>query len=334
MPLDDLRRVLGLHVAIEFAADRGIRAEAAADKDVIAVDRIALFRHGDARADQADVADIVLRAGMMAAGEMDVDRRVERARAPRTTSRSRRHAPWCRGGEAAAGRCRCRRRARRGSRVALRRKPERLDRGFGERDIGIRHAGDQQVLPDGQADIAVAEIARDLRKPAHLLPVIACRPEARRRSSSAPPASARCTPICAQRSKAGRGATASAGTRVSLRPSFSSTAARNFSKPQASSTYFSRALLRLVRSPCSMKTRTMASATFVASFGLHDDAGVAREVAMAGDAAEREPEPDARLDAEALAHRRPPGSRCRWCLPAPGCVPAPSKATLNLRGRP
>ena len=51
-----------------------------------------------------------------------------------------------------------------------------------------------------------------------------------------------------------------------------------------------------------MKTRTIASATFVASFGLHDDAGVAREIAVAGDAAEREAEPDARLDAETVHH--------------------------------
>ena len=92
------------------------------------------------------------------------------------------------------------------------------------------------------------------------------------------------------------------GTRASLRPSFSSTSARNFSMPMLSSTYFSRALLRLVRSPWSMKTRTIASATLVASARLHDHAGVAREILVAGDAAEHEPKPDARLDAEAVLH--------------------------------
>ena len=35
---------------------------------------------------------------------------------------------------------------------------------------------------------------------------------------------------------------------------------------------------------------------------LDDDAGVAGEIAVAGDAAEREAEPDARLDAEAVLH--------------------------------
>ncbi len=51
-----------------------------------------------------------------------------------------------------------------------------------------------------------------------------------------------------------------------------------------------------------MNTRTIASATLVASAGLHDHAGVAREILVAGDAAERQPEPDAGLDAEAVLH--------------------------------
>ena len=46
--------------------------------------------------------------------------------------------------------------------------PERLDRGLRQRDLLVRHAGDQQVLPDREADIAVAEIARDLGEAAHL----------------------------------------------------------------------------------------------------------------------------------------------------------------------
>ena len=149
------------------------------------------------------------------------------------------------------------------------------------------------------------------------------------------PASARCTPIWASAVEGRARLRARPPARGSAaRPSFSSTAARNLSKPQASSTYFSRALLRSVRSPCSMKTRTMASATAVASLRLDDHAGVAGEILVAGDAAEREPEPDARARRRSRPSPRPPGSRCRWCLPAPRCVPAPSKATLNLRGRP
>ena len=77
-----------------------------------------------------------------------------------------------------------------------------------------------------------------------------------------------CTPIWAARSKAGRGSSASPGTRSSLRPSFSSTSASTFSSPRRSMTYLSRALVRSVRSPWSMNTRTMASATLVASAGF------------------------------------------------------------------
>ena len=50
-----------------------------------------------------------------------------------------------------------------------------------------------------------------------------------------------------------------------------------------------------------MKTRTIASATRLAS-RAQDHAGVAGEILVAGDAAEREAEPDAGLDAEAVPH--------------------------------
>ena len=41
--LDDARRVFGHNVAIEFAAERGVRTEAAADQNVIALDGIVVF---------------------------------------------------------------------------------------------------------------------------------------------------------------------------------------------------------------------------------------------------------------------------------------------------
>ncbi len=73
---DDARRVLRLHVAINLAAERRVRAEAAADIDVIAFDLLLAIL--DLAGKQPDVADVVLRTGMMAAGKMDVDRSVER----------------------------------------------------------------------------------------------------------------------------------------------------------------------------------------------------------------------------------------------------------------
>ena len=45
---------------------------------MIALDRIGILADLDLAGEQADLADEMLRAGMMAAGEMDIDRRVER----------------------------------------------------------------------------------------------------------------------------------------------------------------------------------------------------------------------------------------------------------------
>src|SRR3984893_49619 len=74
--LDGRRRVLRLYIAVDFAAERGVRAKGAADMNVIALDRVALVQF-HLRRDQADLADEVLGAGVMAAGEMDVDRLIE-----------------------------------------------------------------------------------------------------------------------------------------------------------------------------------------------------------------------------------------------------------------
>ena len=90
-------------------------------------------------------------------------------------------------------------------RARLGREAERLDRGLGERDLVVRHAGDQQVLPDGEADIAVAEIAaRSSRARASASPVILPTGSTTPIQFS-PSCFCACTPICAARSNAGRG---------------------------------------------------------------------------------------------------------------------------------
>src|SRR5215471_7564711 len=76
--LDDARRVFGDNVAIEFAAERGVWAEAAADENVIPLDRIVVFVRLDLAGEQSDLRHKMLRAGMVAAGQMNIDRRVER----------------------------------------------------------------------------------------------------------------------------------------------------------------------------------------------------------------------------------------------------------------
>src|SRR5437016_13073546 len=65
--LDGARRILGLHVLVDLAAESRVRPEAAADQHVIAVDRVALLIDRNARRDQPDVADVMLRAGVMTA---------------------------------------------------------------------------------------------------------------------------------------------------------------------------------------------------------------------------------------------------------------------------
>ena len=166
-PLDRPRRVLGLDVAIDLAADRGLRAEAAADLDVIALDRVAVLGGLHLAGQQPDIADVMLRAGIRAAGEMDVDRAVERTRVSHQRAivlgvalgiGQREPAAGIAGAgdEPGADRIRLGRRDR-----APRSPPRRLR-------LVRRHAGDQQVLPDREADVAVAEFARDLGDPAHL----------------------------------------------------------------------------------------------------------------------------------------------------------------------
>ena len=211
---------------------------------------------------------------------------------------------------------------------------ERLDGGLGDaRACRVGHAGDQQVLPDGEADIAVAHLLRDGGEPAHLR-----RRELADRQHHADPVQAILlllvdadmrqrgrTPAAARAPRPARG---QALRRASPRP-----APDICRSPMASSTYFIRALLRLVRSPWSMNTRTMASATLVASAGL-----TITPVSRAKSLWPVMPPSASGTRRPARRRSRPsprrPGSRCRWCPPAPRSVPAPSKATLNLRGRP
>ena len=127
-----LRRFFRRNVLIEFARDRGVLGETAANEDVIAVDRVALVVHIDARAEQANVADVMLRAGVMAAGQMDVDRRIHRRRGLAKCRDGVGVALGVGGGETAAEASRAGNEAG-AKRRRLRRKTQRLDRGDGFR---------------------------------------------------------------------------------------------------------------------------------------------------------------------------------------------------------
>src|SRR5690349_17336820 len=62
------RHILRLDIAKNLARKRGVRSEAAADQDVIALDGVAIVRRLHPAGEEADVADVMLRAGVMAAG--------------------------------------------------------------------------------------------------------------------------------------------------------------------------------------------------------------------------------------------------------------------------
>ncbi len=56
------RRLFRFHILIKLGGNAGVFRKAAADENVIALDRVALVIHRHARADQSDVADVMLRA--------------------------------------------------------------------------------------------------------------------------------------------------------------------------------------------------------------------------------------------------------------------------------
>src|SRR5262249_2827743 len=157
----------GDNVAIEFAAERGVWAEAAANENVIPLDRIVVFVRLDLAGEQSDLRHKMLRAGMVAASQMNIDRRVERnARlAPGSDVvgmtfgvRGREFAARVSGARDEAGT----------DRIRLEGKPQRFDPLLRLSNLFGRTAGDEKILPDRQPQIAVAEVARDCGEPMHL----------------------------------------------------------------------------------------------------------------------------------------------------------------------
>src|ERR1700678_1349606 len=75
--LDGARRLFSDDVAINFAPERRVRPKAAADQNVIALDRVRLFVRLDFAGQEPDLGNEMLGARVVAAGQVDVDRRVE-----------------------------------------------------------------------------------------------------------------------------------------------------------------------------------------------------------------------------------------------------------------
>ena len=148
-------------------------------------------------------------------------------------------------------------------------------------------AGDQQILPDRETDIAVAEFTRDLGKPAHLRGG-----DLADRQHHADPVEAvlllrDATPIWARRSKAGRGAMA-LGRRARRACGRASPrrAARNFSKPQAVEHVFQPRLGAVGAVAVVDEHAHHGVGDLGRLGGLDDHAGIAGEILVAGDAAE------------------------------------------------
>src|SRR4051812_30631005 len=70
-------RVLSLETVKNLPPEIGIRPKGPAGEQMITFDSVVALADRHFCGDQADVADVVLRTGVMAAGEMDVERRVD-----------------------------------------------------------------------------------------------------------------------------------------------------------------------------------------------------------------------------------------------------------------
>src|SRR6516164_3543672 len=80
-PFDCRRRIVGFDVAIDLAAALRLRTKAAADMDVIGLGLILVVGAlglANLGAKKPDIADVMLRAGIRATGEMNVERGIER----------------------------------------------------------------------------------------------------------------------------------------------------------------------------------------------------------------------------------------------------------------
>ena len=215
---------------------------------------------------QADVADVVLRAGVRAAGQMDIDRSIEREARLAPLGNGDRGISWCWSWRTCSRCCRCRRRGRRARSLPwlTTRSPQGALRLARCASRGRRRSAGS-ATPSGE--YRHRPLMRDVGQLAHLLELSSFRPAARRRPRRGRVASAggrRCAPADPARAAPShaRPQSSRADSRAWPRPLPGTS--RN---PRLSSTYFSRAFLRSVRSPLSMNTRTIASATATASFG-------------------------------------------------------------------
>src|SRR5439155_16705809 len=175
----------------------------------------------------------------------------------------------------------------------------RLDGGLCRLDALFGNARDQEVLPDGETDIAITEIARQRGEPPHLI-----RGELADRQHDANPAKpVLLLPMSANVRRAIEWR--ARGDRLRLRshelaPELLLHGAEEFLKTPGVEHVFETRLgavgaVAMVDEDAHHGIRHLGRVS-----RLDHHAGIVCEAAMPGDAAESQPEPDARLDAETL----------------------------------
>ena len=165
-----------------------------------------------------------------------------------------------------------------------------------------RDARDQQVLPDREPDIAVAQVARDGRQVRASARPSCGRPAPRRRSNCSPSCFCAWMPIWAVRSKAGRGANAPRHGAVELAAELLLHQREEFLDAQRVEHVF-QPRLGAVGAVAVFDEHAHHRVRHLQASAGRTSTPVSRgEIVMAGDAAEAEPEPDAGRKAEAVFH--------------------------------
>ena len=158
--LDERGHFIGADGFPDLSGDGLGVVHAATEHDVIAVHGGAVFDF-HAGAHHADVADVMLGAGILAAGEVDVHGLIEDHLAGKVVAEGDGLGLGIRGGELASLAAGAGDEAA-GEGVVPVVEAGRLDGGDGGLEVFLGDARDDEVLPDGEADLAAAELIGDI----------------------------------------------------------------------------------------------------------------------------------------------------------------------------
>ena len=212
-------------------------------------------------------------------------------------------------------------------------RPRSFDPGLRLVQLMGRHARDQQVLPDREPDIAVAQLARDVGKSLHLR-----HRQTADRHDDADPIEAvlllrmNAEMRCARERGPRRQRTRHGAVELAAELFFHQ--AEEFVHPQFVEHVF-EPRLGAVGAVAGIDEHAHHRVGDLGGVGrLDQHAGVAGETVMSGEPAEAEPEPDAGLEPDSRPSPATAWKPMSLVSSSTGMMPAPSNPTLNLRGRP